>query len=174
MKRRQTGKRIRVTTAEEPFAAFVPYPLPPNPPLALTSAHIDLLEQANRALGRLDGLSRLLPDTSLFIYLFVRKEALLSSQIEGTQSSLTDLLLYEQDEVPGVPLADVEEVSSYVAALQHGLKRLKEGFPLSLRLLREIHAVLLATGRGSARTFGRVGANDLASSRHGPAELPIS
>jgi Fic family protein len=154
MKQRQTGKRIRVTTAEEPFAAFVPYPLPPDPPLALTSAHIDLLEQANRALGRLDGLSRLLPDTSLFIYLFVRKEALLSSQIEGTQSSLTDLLLYEQDEVPGVPLADVEEVSSYVAALQHGLNRLKEGFPLSLRLLREIHAVLLATGRGSAKLPG--------------------
>ncbi|HZS08166.1 MAG TPA: Fic family protein [Blastocatellia bacterium] len=154
MGRRETRKRIRVTTAGEPFAAFVPHPLPPDPPLALTPAHFDLMEQANRALGRLDGLSRLLPDTSLFIYLFVRKEALLSSQIEGTQSSLADLLLYEQDEVPGVPLADVEEVSSYVAALQHGLKRLKEGFPLSLRLLREIHAVLLPTGRGSTKSPG--------------------
>lgn len=173
MKRRQTGKRIQITTAGEPFAAFVPYPLPPDPPLALTSAHFDLLEQANRALGRLDGLSRLLPDTSLFIYLFVRKEALLSSQIEGTQSSLTDLLLYEQDEVPGVPLADVEEVSSYVAALQHGLKRLKEGFPLSLRLLREIHAVLLTTGRGSTKSPGefRRSQNWVGGSRPGQARF---
>ncbi|MDQ3011230.1 MAG: Fic family protein [Acidobacteriota bacterium] len=173
MKRRQTGKRIRVTTAGEPFAAFVPYPLPPDPPLALTSAHFDLLEQANRALGRLDGLSRLLPDTSLFIYLFMRKEALLSSQIEGTQSSLTDLLLYEQDEVPSVPLADVEEVSSYVAALQHGLKRLKEGFPLSLRLLREIHAVLLTTGRGSTKAPGefRRSQNWVGGSRLGQARF---
>lgn len=154
MTRRQTGNRVQVTTTGESFTAFVPYPLPPDPPLVLTPLHFDLLERANRALGRLDGLSRLLPDTSLFIYLFVRKEALLSSQIEGTQSSLTDLLLYEQDEVPGVPLADVEEVSSYVAALQHGLKRLKEGFPLSLRLLREIHSVLLATGRGSGKSPG--------------------
>lgn len=173
MKRRQTGKRIQITTAGEPFAAFVPYPLPPDPPLALTSAHFDLLEQANRALGRLDGLSRLLPDTSLFIYLFVRKEALLSSQIEGTQSSLTDLLLYEQDEVPGVPLADVEEVSSCVAALQHGLKRLKEGFPLSLRLLREIHAVLLTTGRGSTKSPGefRRSQNWVGGSRPGQARF---
>jgi Fic family protein len=173
MKRRQTGKRIQVTTTGEPFAAFVPYPLPPDPPLVLTPTHFDLLEQANRALGRLDGLSRLLPDTSLFIYLFVRKEALLSSQIEGTQSSLTDLLLYEQDEVPGVPLADVEEVSSYVAALQHGLKRLKEGFPLSLRLLREIHAVLLTTGRGSTKSPGefRRSQNWVGGSRPGQARF---
>jgi Fic family protein len=173
MRRRQTGKLIRITTAGEPFTAFVPYPLPPNPPLVLIPAHFDLLEQANRALGRLDGLSRLLPDTSLFIYLFVRKEALLSSQIEGTQSSLTDLLLYEQDEVPSVPLADVEEVSSYVAALQHGLKRLKEGFPLSLRLLREIHAVLLATGRGSTKAPGefRRSQNWIGGTRPGQAHF---
>ncbi|HMV46718.1 MAG TPA: Fic family protein [Blastocatellia bacterium] len=173
MGQRPTGKRIQVTTAGEPFAAFVPYPLPPDPPLAFTATHFDLLEQSNRALGRLDGLSRLLPDTSLFIYLFVRKEALLSSQIEGTQSSLTDLLLYEQNEVPNVPLADVEEVSSYVAALQHGLKRLREGFPLSLRLLREIHAVLLATGRGSAKAPGefRRSQNWIGGSRPGQARF---
>lgn len=173
MKQRQTGKRVRVTTSEEPFEAFIPFPLPPAPPLALSPQHFDLLEQANRALGRLDGLSRLLPDTSLFIYLFVRKEALLSSQIEGTQSSLTDLLLYEQDEVPSVPLADVEEVSSYVAALQHGLKRLKEGFRLSLRLLREIHNVLLATGRGSTKAPGefRRSQNWIGGSRPGQARF---
>jgi Fic family protein len=95
-----------------------------------------------------------LPNTQLFIYLYVRKEAVLSSQIEGTQSSFTDLLLYENDEAPGVPLEDVEEVSSYVAAVNHGLKRLREGFPLSLRLIREIHEVLLSTGRGSDKTPG--------------------
>jgi Fic family protein len=90
----------------------------------------------------------------LFIYLYVRKEALLSSQIEGTQSSLSDLLLFESERVPGVPLDDVQEVSNYVAAINHGLKRLREGFPLSLRLINEIHKVLLAKGRGSSKQPG--------------------
>jgi Fic family protein len=112
------------------------------------------MEQANRALGRLDGLTALLPDTSLFIYFYVRKEALLSSQIEGTQSSFSDLLLYESKEVPGVPIEDVQEVSNYVAAMTHGLKRLREGCPLSLRLMREIHGILLAKGRGADKTPG--------------------
>jgi Fic family protein len=139
----------------------------------LDEQRFDLLEQANRALGRLDGLSRLLPDTSLFIYHFVRKEALLSSQIEGTQSSLADLLLYEQAETPTGLLADVEEVSSYVAALQHGLQRLAGGFPLSLRLLREIHEVLLATGRGSTKLPGefRRSQNWIGGSRPGNARF---
>jgi Fic family protein len=114
----------------------------------------DLIELANRALGRLDGLTTLLPEPSLFLYLYVRKEALLSSQIEGTQSSFSDLLLYEIEEVPGVPLDDVQEVSRYVAALNHGLARLRNGFPLSLRLIREIHKVLLSEGRGSQQTPG--------------------
>lgn len=112
------------------------------------------MEQANRALGRLDGLTALLPDTSLFIYFYVRKEALLSSQIEGTQSSFSDLLLFESKEVPGVPIEDVQEVSNYVAAMTHGLKRLREGFPLSLRLMREIHGILLVKGRGADKTPG--------------------
>ena len=90
------------TTAPEPFSAFVPSPLPPQPPLAFEPPLLDLLGRAERALGRLDGLS-LLPDPSLFLYIYVRKEALLSSQIEGTQSSLADLLLYENAEAPGVP-----------------------------------------------------------------------
>ena len=114
------------------------------------------MEKANRALGRLDGVATLLPDTSLFIYFFVRKEAVLSSQIEGTQSSIADLLLYENAESPGTPLEDVEEVSSYVAALRFGLQRLNEGFPISLRLLREVHLVLLSTGRGSSKLPWRV------------------
>jgi Fic family protein len=84
----------------------------------------------------------------------VRKEAVLSSQIEGTQSSLSDLLLHEIEEVPGTPLDDIQEISNYVAAMNHGLKRLRDGFPLSLRLIREIHQVLLSKGRGSAKEPG--------------------
>ena len=133
--------------------AFVPPPLPPAPPLRLGELQL-LLEQANQALGRLDGLASVLPDLSLFIYAYVRKEAVLSSQIEGTQSSLSDLLLFESDEAPGAPIEDVQEVSNYVAALHHGLERLRGGFPLSLRLIREIHAVLLAKGRGSGKEPG--------------------
>jgi Fic family protein len=107
------------------------------------------LEQASQALGRLDGMATVLPDPALFLYSYVRKEAVLSSQIEGTQSSLSDLLLFESSEAPGVPIGDVQDVSNYVAALDHGLKRIREGFPLSLRLIREIHAILLSKGRGS-------------------------
>jgi Fic family protein len=112
------------------------------------------LENANRALGRLDGVTSILPDTPLFLYMYVRKEALLSSQIEGTQSSLSDLLLFESEEAPGVPLDDVQEVSNYVAAMNHGLARIREGFPISLRLIREIHDILLSKGRGSTKQPG--------------------
>ena len=153
---RKSGTYVRVPLADEPFDAFVPSPLPPRPPLKLTAKDHDLVEQANRALGRLDGLTALLPNTDLFIHAYVRKEALVSSQIEGTQSSFTDLLLYESDQVPGVPLEDVREVSDYVAALDHGLERLRGGFPLSVRLLREIHGVLLRSGRGSDKTPGEL------------------
>jgi len=113
-----------------------------------------LFERANQSLGRLDGLASVLPDLGLFIYAYVRKEAVLSSQIEGTQSSLSDLLLFENDEAPGVPIQDVQEVSNYAAALNHGLARLRGGFPLSLRLIREIHEVLLSKGRGSTKEPG--------------------
>ena len=154
MERGIQGDYIPSTTMPETFLAFVPRPLPPVPPLQLDGDLYDLIERANRALGRLDGLTTLLPEPSLFLYLYVRKEALLSSQIEGTQSSFSDLLLYEIEEVPGVPLDDVQEVSRYVAALNHGLARLREGFPLSLRLIREIHEVLLSGGPGSERTPG--------------------
>ncbi|AGA33914.1 filamentation induced by cAMP protein Fic [Thioalkalivibrio nitratireducens DSM 14787] len=112
------------------------------------------LENANRALGRLDGVTSILPDTPLFLYMYVRKEAILSSQIEGTQSSLSDLLFFESEEAPGVPLDDVQEVSNYVAAMDHGLVRIRDGFPVSLRLIREIHETLLARGRGSTKQPG--------------------
>ena len=147
--KRQTGTYRECSTVRESYRAFLPAPLPPSPPLQLDEEHHDLMEKANRALGRLDGMTLLLPDASLFLYFYVRKEALLSSQIEGTQSSFNDLLLYESEEVPGVPLDDVREVSNYVAAMSHGLNRLRGGFPLSLRLIREIHEILLAKGRGS-------------------------
>jgi len=108
-----------------------------------------ILAEASQAIGRLDGLISAFPDLKLFLYSYVRKEAVLSSQIEGTQSSLNDLLLYENAALPGVPLDDVQEVSHYVAALNHGMKRLRGGFPLSLRLIREVHKVLLQKDRGS-------------------------
>jgi Fic family protein len=136
------------------YAAFLPTPLPPDPPLRLSDELHDLLERANRALGRLDGLCTLLPDPELFLYLYIRKEAVLSSQIEGTQSSFSELLAFESNVAPGVPLQDVQEVSRYVAAMSHGLDRLRDGFPLSLRLLRELHGILMSDGRGSNQTPG--------------------
>jgi Fic family protein len=132
-----------------------------------------LLEQSLLALGRLDNLSTILPDTGLFLYSYVRKEAVLSSQIEGTQSSLSDLLLFELEQAPGVPLDDVAEVSNYVAAMNHGLRRLREGFPLSNRLIREIHAQLLSGGRGSNKAPGefRRSQNWIGGSRPGDAHF---
>jgi Fic family protein len=155
----------------ENVRAFVPAPLPPSPTLALDGDLQRLLEAAVLAVGRLDGVSALLPDKALFLYAYVRKEAVLSSQIEGTQSSLSDLLLFELDEAPGVPLDDVVEVSNYVAALDHGLTRLHEGFPLSSRLIREIHEVLLSRGRGSSKAPGefRSSQNWIGGSRPGNA-----
>src|SRR5437764_12704121 len=147
------GTYVVKTFKDESFRAYVPPPLPPDPPLALQPL-LALLEQANQALGRLDGLASVLPDPSLFIYLYVRKEAVLSSQIEGTQSSFSDLMLFESAEAPSVPLEDVQEVSNYVAAMNHGLERLRTGFPLSLRLIREIHEILLSKGRGSEKQPG--------------------
>jgi len=155
VKRSQTGQYVTISTAEgEVCRAFVPNPLPPDPALLIDAGLQDLMDRALLALGRLDSVSALLPDTSLFLYMYIRKEAVLSSQIEGTQSSLSDFLLFENDEAPGVPLADVQEVSNYVAAMNHGLNRLREGFPLSLRLIREIHGVLLSRGRGSEKDPG--------------------
>ena len=171
MKRGETGKYEVTTVVGETVRAFVPHPLPPVPPLLLDRGLQPLLEAAVLALGRLDGVASLLPDKSLFLYAYVRKEAVLSSQIEGTQSSLSDLLLFELDEAPGVPLDDVVEVSNYVAALDHGLVRLREGFPLSNRLIREIHGVLLSRGRGSGKDPGefRQSQNWIGGSRPGNA-----
>src|ERR1700682_3579744 len=152
-KNERAGKFVVSSFGGKSVRAYVPAPLPPTSSLRLDALQV-LLEQANQALGRLDGLASVLPDLSLFIYAYVRKEAVLSSQIEGTQSSLSDLLLFENQEAPGVPIEDVTEVSNYVAALYYGLKRMRDGFPLSLRLIREIHGVLLSHGRGSDKEPG--------------------
>ncbi len=145
--------RYEETSIGETVRAFIPPPLPPRPPMDMAPFSA-LLERATQALGRLDGIASILPDTPLFLYMYVRKEALLSSQIEGTQSSLSDLLLFESEEAPGVPLDDVREVSNYVRAMTHGLTRLQGGFPLSLRLIREIHALLMDGGRGRDKEPG--------------------
>lgn len=153
----------------ESYKAYIPQPLPPNPPVDMHALY-PLLDKANIALGRLDGMSMLLPDTSLFLYMYVRKEAVLSSQIEGTQSSLSDLLLFENEEAPGAPLDDVAEVSSYVAAMNTGLERLKT-LPLSLRLIREVHAVLMQNARGGHKQPGefRTSQNWIGGTRPGNA-----
>ena len=153
MHRGETGRYHTTTVGGETVQAFVPARLPPTPSLDLSILQ-GSLEKALLALGRVDSLSTLLPDAHLFLYRYVRKEAVLSSQIEGTQSSLSDLLLFELDEAPGVPLDAVVEVSSYVVALEHGLRRLREGFPLCNRLIREMHAELLARGRGRDKAPG--------------------
>jgi len=155
----------------EVVRAFVPTPLPPAPPLSIDANLRREIDQALLALGRLDGVSGLLPDTSLFLYMYVRKEAVLSSQIEGTQSSLSDLLLFELDEAPGVPFDDVRDVSCYVRALEHGVRRVREGFPISGRLFREIHAELLREGRGSEKRPGeyRATQNWIGGARPGAA-----
>jgi cell filamentation protein, protein adenylyltransferase len=154
MRPRRTGDYVASTVTGKRIRAFVPKPLPPNPPVRLEGELRDKFDAALVALGRLDAATTMLPEPPLFLYSYVRKEAVLSSQIEGTESSLADLLLWELEEAPGVPVDDVVEVSQYVAALDHGLKRLRGGFPLSNRLLREIHGVLMARGRGAGKAPG--------------------
>lgn len=158
-------------TAGESYSSYLPKNLPPDPPLNMDALY-PLLDKANVALGRLDGMSLVLPDPSLFLYMYVRKEAVLSSQIEGTQSSLSDLLFFENDGAPGVPIDDVTEVSCYVAAMNYGLERLKE-LPLSLRLLREIHAELMNNARGGNKMPGefRTSQNWIGGSRPGNARF---
>ncbi|TAJ10796.1 MAG: Fic family protein [Nitrospirae bacterium] len=137
------------------YRAFIPAPLPPDPPLRLSGELQGLLSQGDRALGRLDGSVLTLPNPDLFVFMYVRKEAVLSSQIEGTQSSLQDLLEAEADLFGEARPADVAEVVNYVAAMNHGLARLSE-LPVSVRLIREIHEKLLRGVRGSRMTPGEL------------------
>lgn len=171
MQRERTGRYAIQTTMGEEVRAFVPSPLPPDPPIVWDTNLLTAQQRAATALGRLDGSTTLLPDPSLFLYSYVRKEAVLSSQIEGTQSSLSDLLAFENNQAPGAPLDDVVEVSNYVSAMSHGLRRLGEGFPLCLRLVCEIHEELLSKGRGSGKQPGefRRSQNWIGGSRPGNA-----
>lgn len=167
----RAGHFITRQTGSERSQVFIPAALPPDPPIVMDAHLQEALERASVALGRLDSITLLLPDPELFLYMYVRKEAVLSSQIEGTQSSLSDLLRFENAAAPSVPTEDVKEVSSYVAAMQHGLKRLRGGFPLSLRLIREIHQILVRRTRGRDKTPGefRRSQNWIGGSRPGNA-----
>jgi Fic family protein len=167
----RAGTFVQQQGGTEGFAAFIPAPLPPVPPLEFSPELQRIHESAVHAVGQLEGVSRTM-DPDRLLYMYVRKEAVLSSQIEGTQSTLSDLLQYENDAVPGTPLDDVREVSRYVAALYHGLDRIETGaLPLSLRLIREIHGVLMRSGRGSVQSPGefRRSQNWIGGSRPGTA-----
>ena len=150
------GRYVSSVAFDETVNAYVPPPLPPDPPIALSPLLLQRLSEADRAVGRLDGVAMLLPDKALFLYMYVRKEAVLSSQIEGTQSTLDDLLQYENAALAGKPLDDVTEVSNYVDAMMYGLGVIRDpkGLPLCLRLLRDMHARLLQRGRGEAKNPG--------------------
>ena len=151
----RAGDVVEVQSGPDGDSAFIPSPLPPEPPLDTGPRLQALLDEANQALGRLDGVTLLLPDPGQFLYSYVRKEAVLSSQIEGTQSSLSDLLLFENEATPGVPLDDVEETSNYIRAMNHGIERIEVGkLPLSNRLLREVHALLMDGVRGGDKAPG--------------------
>lgn len=155
-------------TGEETYRSHVPTKLPMRLDL---DAIYPLMEQAAFALGQLNGATNLIPNISLFLYMCVRQEAVLSSQIEGTQSSLNDLLLFENSQKPSVSLDDVEEASNYVRALHYGLERIRGKLPLSLRLLREIHGILLQGTRGKNQLPGefRRSQNWIGGSRPGNA-----
>lgn len=150
---KRSGVYITQKTPGESYKAYVPAKLPPDPPIDMQQIY-PYLERATLALGELNSATKTIPNTALFLYMYVRKEALLSSQIEGTQSSFSDLILFENKQKPDVSLDDVEEVSNYVKAIKYGLNRIKNNFPLSLRLLREIHEVLLSGSRGSKKSPG--------------------
>ena len=156
MHRPPPGRYVTIRAAGEPYKAFLPAPLPPDPPLEWSGSLRLQFDAALVALGRLDALTELIPNASLLLYSFLRKEAVLSSQIEGTQSSFADLLLYEIDEQPGVPIEDAREVSRCVAALESGLGKLRAGIPLSTRLLREMHEVLFSYPGGRSKTPGEL------------------
>ena len=146
------GRTVETVAGGDDVQAFVPPGLPPNPGIDILPL-LSKLSAAERALGRLDGITVLLPRHELFLYMYVRKEAVLSSQIEGTQSTLTDLLRFESEAAAGQPVDDIREVSNYVDEMMHGLERL-ETLPLSLRLIREMHDRLLQSGRGGTKNLG--------------------
>lgn len=165
------GRHVTVSTVGEKVRAYIPPPLPPKPAIRMENLLLPL-DQANRAIGRLGGMTSLLSGTPLFLKMYFHKEALLSSQIEGTKSSFSDLLLLELGESPIAPRDDVQEVANYIAAMSYGLEKLSEGYPISLRLMREMHGILLSSGRGSSKQPGefRQSQNWIGGQRPGVAD----
>jgi len=161
MERGLTGHYVSSIAGGVACQAFIPAPLPPEPALQFDEKLQGRINQAMLALGRLDAISTLLPDAHLFLYSYVRKEAVMSSQIEGTQSSLSDLMLYEMEGIPGVPMDDVQEVSCYVSALALGVQRIRDGYPISFRLLTELHQALMTSGRGIGKGPGEFRKNQV-------------
>jgi len=149
-----TGRYVDAIANGMRVRAFVPDMLPPNPPVRMEGQMLALAIEASEALGGLRGVSAMLPDLHVFLYSYVRKEAVLSSQIEGTRSTLSEFLAKEKSGAPGALDADVIEVSNHVAALDHGVSRMTGGFPISNRLIREMHELLLRRGRGSNKLKG--------------------
>ncbi len=170
MNRGQTGHYLSAIAGGVACQAFVPDALPPNPSLEINNKLQTRINQAMLALGRLDAISTLLPDAHLFLYSYVRKEAVMSSQIEGTQSSLSDLMLYEMEAVPGVPMDDVQEVSCYVSALNLGIQRIREDHPITFRLIIELHRALMTSGRGTNRCPGEFRKTQVWIGGHRPDE----
>lgn len=166
------GLWVETSVAGEKVRALVPPPLPPIPPVDL-GTFSELIERANLALGRLDGVTSILPAPPLFIFMYVRKEALLSSQIEGTQSSLSDLLLFEADELPMVPLDDVEEVSNYIAALEYGLDRKRRDFRCRSGSSARTTASFSKRGVGPHPRLANLGTRRIGSAAHGQV-MPCS
>lgn len=172
MERGIQGKLLKCSVTSECYEAYIPNNLPPKPEIDIQSVS-SLLEKANQAIGALNGVISTVPDSAIINYMYVRKEALLSSQIEGTQSTLDDLLKYESNQTQGIPVEDASEVSSYVAALNYGINKINEGFPLALRLIREIHAILLTNSRGNTKLPGefRSSQNWIGGTRPGNARF---
>lgn len=172
MKRGIQGKLVKCSITSECYDTFIPNDLPPKPEIDAVAVS-QLLEKANQAIGALNGVISTVPNSTIINYMYVRKEALLSSQIEGTQSTLDDLLKYEAQQAHGIPVEDASEVSSYVAALNHGIERINEGFPLALRLIKEIHAILLKNSRGKTKSPGefRSSQNWIGGTRPGNARF---
>lgn len=171
MERGLQGRYEKLKIGGEEVRSFIPNELPLKQPLQLNTEISRKLDNALVSLGRLDSISEILPDSSLFLYMYVRKEAVLSTMIEGTQSSISDLLVYELEGIPGVPMDDAMEVSNYVKALEYGVKCIDEGFPISNRLFKEIHNILLSKGRGSKKESGqyRLSQNWIGGTRPGNA-----
>lgn len=167
---RREGHFLTVTAGSEPYRAFLPPFLPPDPPIEMSRIQA-LLERANQALGRLDGISSLLPDLDSFLTVHVYKEALLSSQIEGTQSSLSEILQAEIGDQQSLQSDDVREVTNYVNAANLGLRLIRDDLPFSIRLIKAIHGVLLVSGRGSDKRSGefRTSQNWIGGTRPGNA-----